>query len=90
MWIKSGLMLGLGEELDEVRQALRGLSAVGCDVLTLGQYLQPTLRHLPVISYVPPSTFDGLGAEARALGFAHVASGPLVRSSYHADELSLP
>jgi len=90
MWTKSGLMLGLGEELDEVRQALRDLRAVGCDVLTLGQYLQPTLRHLPVISYVPPSTFDGLGAEARALGFAHVASGPLVRSSYHADELSLP
>ena len=83
---KSGMMLGLGEELDEVRQAMRDLRAVGCDMFTLGQYLQPTLRHLPVVRYVPPSTFEELGAEARALGFVHVASGPLVRSSYHAED----
>lgn len=89
MLTKSGLMLGLGEEQEEVRQAMRDLRAVGCDILTLGQYLQPTLRHLPVASYVPPSTFDDLGAEARALGFVHVASGPLVRSSYHADEVGV-
>jgi lipoic acid synthetase len=85
---KSGLMLGLGEEVEEVRQAMQDLRAVGCDLLTLGQYLQPTLRHLPVIEYVRPEVFEALGAEARALGFVHVASGPLVRSSYHADDVS--
>jgi lipoic acid synthetase len=89
---KSGLMLGLGEREEEVRQAMQDLRAAGCDMLTLGQYLQPTLRHLPVVDYVRPEVFQALGTEARALGFVHVASGPLVRSSYHADEaaVSLP
>jgi lipoic acid synthetase len=61
---------------------------VGCDILTLGQYLQPTLDQRPVVEFVPPAQFDKLGAQARALGFLHVASGPMVRSSYHADEFS--
>ena len=85
---KSGLMLGLGETRDEVLTALRDLRAVGCDILTLGQYLQPTLKHLPVVEFIPPAKFDELGAQARGMGFVHVASGPLVRSSYHADEFS--
>jgi lipoic acid synthetase len=83
------MMLGLGEGGDEVREAMRDLRAVGCDLLTLGQYLQPTLRHLPVVEYVRPEVFDALGAEAREMGFSHVASGPLVRSSYHADEVGI-
>jgi len=89
---KSGLMLGLGERRDEVVQALRDLRSVGCDLLTLGQYLQPTLKHLPVTEFIPPAVFDELGREARSMGFVHVASGPLVRSSYHADDFqpSLP
>lgn len=81
---KTGLMLGLGEEIDEVRAVLADLRAVGCDILTLGQYLQPTRRHLPIARYLTPADFDALGADARALGFRHVESGPLVRSSYHA------
>jgi len=81
---KTGLMLGLGEEPDEVRTVLRDLRAVACDVLTLGQYLQPSTHELPVARYVPPEEFDALGEEARAMGFAYVESGPLVRSSYHA------
>ncbi len=85
---KSGLMLGLGETLDEVRAAMHDLRGVRCDILTLGQYLQPTLKHLPVIEFVPPAVFESLRVEALALGFTHVASGPLVRSSYHADEFS--
>jgi lipoyl synthase len=83
-------MLGLGEREDEVVEALRDLRAVHCDILTLGQYLQPTLQHLPVAEFVPPEKFAALGAQARALGFVHVASGPMVRSSYHADEFELP
>ena len=82
---KSGLMLGLGETLDEIRAVLRDLRAAGCDVLTLGQYLRPSAKHIPVARYVPPEEFDALGDEARALGFQHVESGPLVRSSYHAE-----
>jgi len=78
-------MLGLGEEPDEVRATLADLRAHGCDMLTLGQYLQPTRAHLPVERYVPPAEFAALGAEAERLGFLRVASGPLVRSSYHAD-----
>jgi lipoic acid synthetase len=89
-YTKSGLMLGLGEREPEVLTALSDLRAVGCDILTLGQYLQPTLRHLPVVEFVPPARFDELGERARAMGFVHVASGPLVRSSYHADEFSIP
>ncbi len=82
---KSGLMLGLGETEAEIREALRDLRAVGCDILTLGQYLQPTREHLPVAEYVPPERFAALGEEARSLGFVHVASAPKVRSSYNAD-----
>ena len=85
---KSGLMLGLGETTEEVLETLVDLRAVGCDFLTLGQYLQPSTRHLPVIRYLPPAEFDELGRLARALGFVEVASGPFVRSSYHADEMA--
>jgi lipoic acid synthetase len=81
---KAGLMLGLGEEIGEVMHVLHDLRAVGCDILTLGQYLQPTKSHLPVERYVHPTEFAELGEAARALGFRHVESGPLVRSSYHA------
>ena len=83
---KSGLMLGLGEHRDELRMVFRDLAAVGCDVLTLGQYLQPTRAHLPVAEYVTPEVFRELKEEALDYGFDHVESGPLVRSSYHADE----
>ena len=82
---KSGLMLGLGEELEEVVSTLQDLRAHACDMLTLGQYLQPSRHHLAVERYVPPEEFERLAAVAQASGFVHVASGPLVRSSYHAD-----
>lgn len=83
---KSGLMLGLGETEAEVLATLADLRAVGCDRLTLGQYLRPSLEHLPVEKYWTPAAFDRLGAIAHEMGFAHVRSGPLVRSSYHAGE----
>ena len=83
---KTGLMLGLGEEPDEVIAVFRDLAAVGCDILTLGQYLQPSRKHLPVARYLPPAEFDQLRRSALELGFRHVESGPLVRSSYHAWE----
>lgn len=86
---KSGLMLGLGEREDELLEALADLRSAGCDLLTLGQYLQPTLKHLPVREFISPAQFDRLGETARTLGFLHVASGPLVRSSYHADEVTV-
>jgi lipoic acid synthetase len=82
---KSGLMLGLGETFEEVVAALADLRAVDCQRLTLGQYLRPSLAHLPVARYWPPEAFEQLGAIARELGFADVRSGPLVRSSYHAE-----
>ncbi len=82
---KSGLMLGLGEEIDEVKQVLSDLREHHCDMLTLGQYLQPSRAHLPVERFVTPEEFNELGEYARGLGFSNVASGPLVRSSYHAD-----
>ena len=85
---KSGLMLGLGETREELFDTLADLRDVGCDMLTLGQYLQPTLEHLPVVRYVPPTEFDEYGAAAKAMGFASVASGPFVRSSYHAREMA--
>lgn len=81
---KTGLMLGLGETRDEVLSVLADVRATGCDVLTLGQYLRPSRNELPVERYVTPDEFAALGADARALGFAYVESGPLVRSSYHA------
>jgi lipoyl synthase len=90
IYTKSGLMLGLGETSEEVMNALRDLRAAGCDILTLGQYLQPTLKHLPVAAFITPQTFAAYGRAAEELGFVHVASGPLVRSSYHADEFVLP
>jgi lipoic acid synthetase len=83
---KSGLMLGLGERLEEVVQAMGDLRAVDCQRLTLGQYLRPSLAHIPVDRYWTPEEFEHLGAIARELGFAHVRSGPLVRSSYHAGD----
>jgi lipoic acid synthetase len=82
---KTGLMLGLGESLDEVRQVLRETRDIGVDILTLGQYLRPSRQHLAVERYVPPDEFALLRDEAAALGFPHVESGPMVRSSYHAD-----
>ena len=81
---KSGLMLGLGETRDEVIATLNDLRAVDCQRLTLGQYLRPSLEHIPVARYWTPQEFDELAAVARELGFAQVRSGPLVRSSYHA------
>ena len=85
---KSGLMLGLGETLDELLDVFADLRAVGCDMLTLGQYLQPTPDHLPVERFVPPEEFDEIGVLAKRLGFGMVASGPFVRSSYHAGEMA--
>jgi lipoic acid synthetase len=83
---KTGLMLGLGEEREELIAVFRDLAAVGCDILTLGQYLQPSRRHLKVERYVPPAEFAELRDVALGFGFRHVESGPLVRSSYHAWE----
>lgn len=82
---KSGLMLGLGEEISEVEQVMQDLVDHGCSMLTLGQYLQPTLNHLPVKRFVTPEEFDRLAEVGHQMGFDHVASGPMVRSSYHAD-----
>lgn len=90
IYTKSGLMLGLGEREDEICEALADLRGAGCDILTLGQYLQPTRDHLPVFEFVSPPRFRALGEIAKGLGFVHVASGPMVRSSYHADEFDLP
>ncbi len=84
---KSGLMLGLGETTEELLDTLADLRAIGCDTLTLGQYLAPTLKHIPVARYLPPEEFDALAVLARSLGFKQVASGPFVRSSYHADAM---
>jgi lipoic acid synthetase len=86
---KSGLMLGLGESLDEVRQVMSDLRDNGCDLLTLGQYLQPSRYHLSVQRYVTPSEFDQLAVQGRKMGFKNVASGPMVRSSYHAELLAI-
>ena len=85
MRTKSGLILGMGETMDEVREVMRDLCSVGCDIMTIGQYLQPTREHLPVARYYDPSEFALLKEEGMALGFTHVESGPLVRSSYHAE-----
>ena len=82
---KSGLMLGVGETLDEVKQVMRDLRESNCDMLTLGQYLQPSLDHLAVERYVRPDEFDELAEYGYQIGFSNVASGPMVRSSYHAD-----
>jgi lipoic acid synthetase len=84
---KSGLMLGLGETTEELLDVFADLRQVGCDLLTLGQYLAPTLKHIPVNRFVPPEEFDTLADLARTLGFRHVVAGPFVRSSYHAEDL---
>lgn len=84
---KSGLMLGLGETHQEILDTLADLRDAGCDFLTLGQYLQPTREHLPVCRYVPPAEFEHLGRQVESIGFMAVASGPFVRSSYHAREM---
>ena len=83
---KSGMMVGLGETWDEVLGTMRDLRSVDCDLLTIGQYLRPSDKHVPLAKWYTPAEFDELRQEAEALGFRHVASGPLVRSSYHADE----
>jgi lipoic acid synthetase len=87
MATKSGLMLGIGETVSELFDVFADLRAVGCDVLTLGQYLAPTLKHIPVARFVPPAEFDAIADKARLLGFKQVVAGPFVRSSYHADEM---
>ncbi len=87
---KSGLMLGLGETLDEVRQVMRDLREHKVDILTLGQYLRPSPKHLPILRYVPQEDFDELKRYGVELGFSHVESGPLVRSSYHAADAAAP
>lgn len=89
IYTKSGMMLGLGETPDELFEAMRDLRGAGCDILTLGQYLQPTLRHLPVKEFVTPAQFADYKVAAEEMGFVHVASGPMVRSSYHADEFNI-
>ena len=83
---KSGLIVGMGETAEEVREVMRDLRAVGCDIMTIGQYLQPTKQHLPVARFYHPDEFTAFKAEGKALGFSHVESGPLVRSSYHAEQ----
>ncbi len=90
IYTKSGVMLGLGETEEELLQAMKDLHSSNCDILTLGQYLQPTLRHLPVKEFVTPEKFAEYKIVAEEMGFVHVASGPMVRSSYHADEFELP
>ncbi|MCK9419393.1 MAG: lipoyl synthase [Nitrospirae bacterium] len=84
---KSGLMLGLGETIDELRTVMRDLRNVDCSILTLGQYLQPGRYHLPVDKYYHPDEFASLRDEAKTMGFQHVSAGPLVRSSYHAEQI---
>ena len=83
---KSGMMVGLGEEWDEIVQTMKDLRSVDCDLLTIGQYLRPSAKHVPLARFYTPQEFDDLRKEGERLGFRHVASGPLVRSSYHAEE----
>jgi len=85
---KSGIMLGLGETPEQVHAALNDLRVHDVDMVTIGQYLQPTPHHHPVLRYWTPDEFDALAKYGHALGFDHVASGPLVRSSYHADQMA--
>ena len=83
---KSGLIVGMGETAEEVREIMRDLRAAGCDIVTIGQYLQPTKKHLPIARFYAPEEFASLKEEGMAMGFTHVESGPLVRSSYHAEQ----
>jgi lipoic acid synthetase len=88
---KAGLMLGIGETIDELFDVLADLRAIRCDIITLGQYLAPTLKQsIPVARYVPPEEFDAIGRTARLMGFRQVVAGPFVRSSYHADDMVNP
>jgi lipoic acid synthetase len=87
MVTKSGLMLGIGETAGELFDVFADLRQTGCDVLTLGQYLAPTLKHIPVARFVPPAEFDVIARTARIFGFRQVVAGPFVRSSYHAEEM---
>jgi lipoic acid synthetase len=89
MTTKSGLIVGMGETEDEIRQVMRDLRSVGCDILTVGQYLQPTRNHLPVSRFYRPDEFVAFKTEALALGFSHAESAPLARSSYHAEQQML-
>jgi lipoic acid synthetase len=90
MTTKSGLILGMGETIREAREVMCDLRAVHCDIITIGQYLQPTREHLPVARFCDPSEFALLKEEGIALGFTRVESGPLVRSSYHAEQQIAP
>lgn len=83
---KSGMMVGLGETVDEIRETMTDLRTSGCQLLTIGQYLRPSAVHFPLAKYYHPDEFAELQRDGMRLGFRHVASGPLVRSSYHADE----
>ena len=86
MKTKSGVMLGLGETEEEIYETIDDLSSINCDIITLGQYLQHTPKHLPIVEFITPEKFDEYGAYAKEKGFRHVESGPLVRSSYHAEK----
>ncbi|HJR75893.1 MAG TPA: lipoyl synthase [Nitrospiraceae bacterium] len=86
MKTKSGLIVGMGETMEEAREVMRDLRSAGCEIMTIGQYLQPTKQHLPVARFYHPDEFAQLKAEGLAMGFSHVESGPLVRSSYHAEQ----
>jgi len=88
VYTKSGLMVGLGESKDEVVEVLHALRRAQCDIVTIGQYLPPSRRHLPVVEYVHPSRFAEYKAIGESIGFRYVASGPFIRSSYHASEFS--
>ena len=87
VYTKSGIMVGLGETDDEIREAMQDLRAVGCDILTVGQYLQPTQKHLNVENFVPPEQFDAWREFGECLGFLQVVASPLTRSSYHAEQV---
>ena len=84
---KAGLMLGIGETVGELFDVLADLRTIECDVLTFGQYLAPTLKHIPVARFLPPEEFDDIAARARLMGFRQVTAGPFVRSSYHAGDM---
>jgi lipoic acid synthetase len=90
MRTKSGFMVGLGETKDELRAVMRDLRDHGCDIVTIGQYLRPSLQHLPVERYYAPEEFDELKAFGREIALPHVEAGPLVRSSYHAEKQAVP
>ena len=83
---KSGIIVGMGETIDEVKQTMADLRAVDCDLLTIGQYLRPSIKHIRIDRFYTPAEFEELRQAGESMGFKHVASGPLVRSSYHADE----